>query len=42
MVDSADVIRKNKVTDNLAKIELDTDNGSMKACARFYDKNFEY
>ena len=35
----ADVIRKNKVTDNLVKIELDMDQGSMKAFARICDKN---
>ena len=33
------VIRKNKVTDNLVKIELDMDQGSMEAIARLYDKN---
>ena len=38
----SDVIRKNKVTDNLVKIELDVDQGSMKAFARFYNKKFEY
>ena len=38
----SDVIRKNKVNDNLVKIELDMDQGSMKAFARFYDEKFEY
>ena len=38
----SDVIRKNKVNDNLVKIELDMDQGSIKAFARFYDKKFEY
>ena len=35
----SDVIWKNKITDNLVKIELDMDQGSMKAFARLYDKN---
>ena len=39
---TSDVFRKNKVTDNLVKIELDVDQGFMKACARFNDKKFEY
>ena len=30
----SDVIRKNKVTDNLVKIELDMDQGSIKAFAQ--------
>ena len=34
----SDVIRKNKVTDNLVKIELDMDQGSMKAFAQIHDK----
>ena len=38
----SDVIRKNKVNDNLVKIELDMDQGSIKAFARFYDKKFEH
>ena len=36
-----DVIRKNKVNDNLVKMELDMDQGSMKAFARIYDLKFE-
>ena len=39
--DNSDVIRKNKVTDNLVKIELDMDEGSMKAFAQCHDKRFE-
>ena len=38
----SDVIRKNKVNDNLVKIELDMDQGSIKAFVRFYDKKFEH
>ena len=34
----SDVIRKNKVTDNLDKMELDIDQASMKAFAQFLDK----
>ena len=36
----SDVIRKNKVNDNLVKMELDMDQASMKAFAQFYDKKF--
>ena len=32
------VTRKNKVTDNLVKIELDIDHASMKAFAQVHDK----
>ena len=35
-----DVSRKNKVTDNLVKIELDIDQASMKAFTQFHDKRF--
>ena len=35
----SDVIRKNKATDKLDKIELDMDQGSMKAFTLIYDKN---
>ena len=34
----SDVSRKNKVTDNLFKIELDMDQASMKAFTQFHDK----
>ena len=35
----SDVIRKNKVTENLVKIELDMDQGPMKAFAQFHYKS---
>ena len=37
-----DVIRKNKANDNLVKIELDMDQGSMKAFEQIHDKIFNY
>ena len=37
---SADVLRKNKVTDNLVKMELDMDQAFMKAFVPFHDKRF--
>ena len=40
VLESRDVGRKNKVTDSLAKIELDMDQASMKAFTHFYDKRF--
>ena len=39
-LERTDVIRKNKVNDNLVKMELDMDQGSMKAFAQFHDKKF--
>ena len=35
---TSDVLRKNKVTDNLVKIELDMDQAFMKAYAQIHDK----
>ena len=40
MLDNSDVLKKNKVTDNLAKMELDMDQAFMKACAQIHDKRF--
>ena len=37
---TSDVIRKNKVNDNLVKMELDMDQGSMKAFEQIHDKRF--
>ena len=34
------IARKNKVTDNLVKMELDMDHAFMKACAQIHDKLF--
>ena len=36
------MIRKNKVNDNLVKMELGVDQGSMKAFGQIHDKNFNY
>ena len=37
-VDTLDVARKNKVTGNLVKMELDMDQASTKAFKQFHDK----
>ena len=37
---SSDLSRKNKVTNNLVKVELDMDQVSMKAFTQFHDKRF--
>ena len=38
--DTTDMIRKNKLNDNL--VEIDMDQGPIKTFARFHDNKFEH